>query len=509
MNRLDELLRATVATMVPLSPGSRDRIVRKVAQRHMARVGSISVLTIAAAALVTASVIHAMPTAASTPEPSGGVISATPTASGPSASGTSGLTVVDSWWGSCRSTPLVRYPAGDSLEFSLSVVAALDEAVEPGSVIAPTATLTSLADDHLLTSSPDWAILYDGMIVSVLKNDDVQQLNNFAAGDIATFAANLSLTRCDMDAPLPPGPYQLISSQMYASASGTPEGEGSPRVTSTPLDFTIAGTPPENPFTVTTQTDSGGTAPEYPADAITSEAFLRLLAESQTEGVWDMAEGTSRWLMPGSISYTGDGTLISANDAYFGCAQDGGQARPFPTTSSTLDLLTDHADSPDSLRLRYGWIVTDPHEFAITTTNNSDYAFTGLYAESNQFIDTGMAAYRTTYLVSNGRAVAWVGLGESHPFSTGSPPWAGGNANAGVTADQYYGVLRPGDSLIDMSVITQISPCWSASGSGRPIRPGTYTLVSQSGLWIGSPLDSSVTQVELWTSFGTIDITYE
>jgi hypothetical protein len=259
------------------------------------------------------------------------------------------------------------------------------------------------------------------------------------------------------------------------------------RVTSTPVTLSIAGQVQEDPF--------GGyidtwVEPTLPDDVLTPAMARELYSRNITLEPWDMAAGTSRWIIPNYTMPTPvDAETFApvARGGWFGCSYDGVSGLTFPSESANLTLLDVSASIPSRIHLSFGWVVDGNPQVTFSVTNSSEYALPGFYGEPSHQL----------YLVHNGRVVA-----EAYPVSTNPNSPVAYMESARVAApteelaidnvDSYWGILEPNTPLVGDFLWRDVTGCWSDSGQ-MAVAAGTYTVLSVQFLNLRSEVLTSTT----------------
>ena len=239
------------------------------------------------------------------------------------------------------------------------------------------------------------------------------------------------------------------------------------RVTSKPVTLTIAGDPVDDPFGAYIWT-----APERPSDILTPAKARELYEAGLVAGQWDMAPGTSRWIVP---NYETDSPLSStriATSSWYGCSWDGSIGMTFPMQSADLDLLDISVSFPSRANVSYGWIVDGNPEIHFTVTNTSQYSLPGFYGEPSHQL----------YLVRDGRVVAEAYPQNMYPY-TGDIVYATSSMEQATDASEYWGTLSPGVTLTGDYLWRDVNGCWTDSGS-QPVKAGTYTLLTAQSIYV-------------------------
>ena len=261
------------------------------------------------------------------------------------------------------------------------------------------------------------------------------------------------------------------------------------RITAEPVAFAIAGEPVENPFA--DYYPQPWTPPAQPDDILTPAIARELFDAAATSDGWDMAEGTSRWILPNGYGQAATFAPAQGNPGYFGCSWDGVSGLTFPARSAELDLLSISADVPSRLSISYGWVVDGNPEVTVSVTNTSSYSIPGFYGEPN----------RSLYLVKDGQVVAEAYPTNVDPNGQLLAKSALTTDAAGVTReavqqdetaqryepvpedpDSYWGLLAPDETVSGTYLWRDVNRCWREDGSNATITAGTYTLLSLQNL---------------------------
>lgn len=556
MTRLSDLLRGA-ADRAPIGEVSVSaaRALRRVRVHRGVRGAANGLAGAGAAALIVVGIIH--PSVDSTNAAYNRNLLNAPAAAQPTDDQAGNLTagremmpIYDSGWGTCGSYPLNSYPSGPGTAITLSIGSDGWTDLEGASTLEVPVTRLATDAANVQTTGPDAAILYQGMLVGLLSNTDAEQILNLAAGDSADSTLEVPLVNCFDGSALPAGSYEIVVSQGFAdvadepvpepSVSPIPEptlvpepapepsvgvgtGTAEPgsvgdsaagstasvvapmpveppatwdyRVTSTPVAFTIAGDVVDNPFGGYVNT---WVQPALPDNVLTPGEARDLYYQNIALEPWDMAPGTSRWIIPNYNNPTPAGaeTLIATQQVgWFGCSYDGLTGLTFPTESANLDLLQVSVDVPSRVHLSYGWVVDGNPKVTYSVTNSSDYLLPGFYGEPNHQL----------YLVRDGRVIA-----EAYPVNTdpNNPVLYMNSVRGSATSEviapdvaEYYGILEPGASTSGDYLWRDVSGCWNGSEQGT-VPAGTYTVLSLQSLYLQSdvpmpmPMDTTIGKPE-------------
>lgn len=304
------------------------------------------------------------------------------------------------------------------------------------------------------------------------------------------------------------------------------------RVTSEPLGFAVAGDPVDDPFA--DYFPQPWTPPVQPDDMLTPSIARGLFDAAVVSGRWDMAEGTSRWILPSGYGSRETFASTPAEESYYGCSWDGISGLTFPTRSADLGLLAISATAPSRVSLSYGWVVDGNPEVTLSVTNTSSYSIPGFFGEPN----------RSLYLVKGGRVVA-----EAYPSNIDPNrqllrrgPGVVENDAAQDESRSYWGLLSPGESVSGTYLWRDVNRCSREDGSASNLSAGTYTLLAMQNLslqqysedasvggdvgipepalldrdTIDDPAISTITvaptqddwlELQVWTSLGSVTIT--
>jgi hypothetical protein len=475
--------------------------VARVRARRMARWGSIGGGFAVVAGVVGLNVLIPALAADADAHAAPGALGPSPTASQVPLTA---YELLDAWWGQCETDPLATYPPGDTDLFSLTADLEPGIVVDPGDPLELTTILTALVDSDVLTDGVDAVILYDGLVVGSWMSHDIVQLSSHVEGETSAVALSVPLNVCGSTTELGAGDYQLVVSQGYSTNIGgdEPQDGGSselaPRVTAEPIPFTISGDPQTNPLhqigeTVVVYSD----APRMPENLLDTREARQLFEPLMVENTWSMAPGTSRWIVP-QYDYPDD----SYSYNYYGpyaqltpCTMSGLIDHVFPSVSADVDLFTQTVSLPASVGLRYGWIVRDDPLIEVTQRNTSEF-----YIPNSTFLSqVSLYLFRGGILAGYGYAVNVNGYVVPE---TDSPPLN----LADVDPAEYYGLIPPQSSDHGSFVWQDLHAC-SSTGEASSLSPGTYTVVTANNFYLdmsGEP--GTYTQMQLWTSQGTIEI---
>jgi len=436
------------------------------------------------------------------------------------------------YWGSCGAS-LDEGP-GDYSE-SLTLVIDSDGwlDLEGGATVDIPTNLTVTGDLEVRTTGPEAVLLYDGLVVARLDQDqvigipetdeteqapDTEQILDLASGDVIDSTLAFPLVNCFDGAPLPAAKYELVASQGFSTVTEEPVPEptvvptpgpttvpepepGTARTstdapievasdivepdpsvmpvepppwdyreTSTAVTLTVAGDPVDDPFGAYIWT-----APDKPTDILTPAKARELYQAGLVTGTWDMTPGTSRWIVPNYETDPSYASTRSAASGWYGCGCNGSNSMTFPTQSAALDLLDVSATFPSRANISYGWIVDGNPEIHFTVTNTSEYSLPGFYGEPS----------RQLYLVRDGRVAAEAYPQNMYPYA-GDIAYDTPSMEGAGDASEYWGTLSPGAALKGDYLWRDLNGCWTDSGP-RPVTAGTYTLVAAQTIYIESP----------------------
>lgn len=477
-----------------------DAAIARVRARRMTRWGSIGAGLAVVGGIIGLNVLIPALAADADPDPAALALSPSPTASrGP----LTAYDLLDSWWGTCETDPLTMYPPGDTDIFSLDADLEPGAVMDPGSTLDLTTTLTALTDSDVLSDGVDAVILYDGRIVSSLLNKDILQLHSYAQGEASTTTLSVPLLICESTTELGAGDYELVLSQGYnpdiggnaAQDGGT--SELAPRVTAEPIPFSISGDPRTNPLNQPGGSDIvTSNSPPLPTDLLDPATAEQLLAPLMVENDWDMAPGTSRWIIP-TYNYSNEPYYYGGYySVYEPCAYTGLVDKAFPAISATADLFVENVTLPPSIGLRYGWVVRDDPILEVTRENRS-----GLYVPGS-----GYQAGVTLYLVRDG-VLAGYGYATDVNEYVSREPQPVPISLAEMDPALYYGLVAPATSSQGRFVWQELHPCSTTAGVSS-LSPGTYTVVTSHDFGLDMVgTGGAYSQIQLWTAQGTIKIT--
>jgi len=502
MTRLSDLMWHTVKHAPVDETITADSAIARVRARRLARWGWIGGGLVVVAGIIGTSVLIPGPNPNTTPEPGSQAIEPSPTAS---RSLQTGYGLFDSWWGMCETKPFSLYPPGDTDFFSLAADLEPGTVVDPGDTLDFTATLTALADVDVITDGIDAVILFDDLVVGSLMSDDILQLHSFTEGEVSTVSLSVPLVVCGSTTELGAGDYELLVSQGYNPDLGgtapqdSATSERAPRVTAVPIPFTISGDPSTNPLY---QSDeiivATSDEPPLPDNILTADIAQPLFEPLMVENDWDMAPGTSRWIIPqyrhsDEPSYYGYyGYLV---DPLSMCDGFGLVDRVFPVVSANLDLYGDTVTLPSSIRLQYGWVVRDDPLLEVTRRNT-----TGFYLRND-----GYEPQLPLFLFQDG-VLAGYGLAYDVNADANQQPDPLPLSLADMDPTLYYGLVAPHTTTQRYFVWLEVHPC-STTAETSSLNPGRYTVMTSDGIYLGqgaTPL--SFSHLQLWTSQGTIEI---
>jgi len=500
MARLSDLMWHTVKHAPVDETITADSAIARVRARRLARWGWIGGGFAVVVAIVGVNVVVPALTSDATPEPGVLALEPSPTVSpGP----LSRYELLDSWWGKCETDPQITYSSGDTDLFSLDVDFTPGAVLDPGDTLDFTATLTARTDTSVLTDGIDAVILFDDHIVGTLMSDDIFQIQSLAQGETSTVEFSFPLVICGSTTELGPGDYELLVSQGYnPDVTGREALEGgtstvAPRVTAEPIPFTISGDPSTNPLNEQGASALGDFAtPALPENVLDPETAQRLLEPLMVENDWDMAPGTSRWIVP-QFDY---GDEISYGGYYYvehfsPCDSSGLVDGVFPTVSAAADLFEETVTLPSSIELRYGWVVRDDPILEVTLRNTS-----GLYIPGG-----GFPSYTSIYLFRDGVLAGWGNASDLNAYANleaESPPISLADMDPAL----YYGLIEPDASFASRIIWRELHPC-STTAEFSSLPPGTYTVMTSREFPLGMiGGGGAYFQLQLWTSQGTIEI---
>ncbi|MBN2176487.1 MAG: hypothetical protein JW722_02390 [Demequinaceae bacterium] len=413
-------------------------------------------------------------------------------------------------WGVCGSY-VDTAPVDPDPSLSLTVDSGDLVDLEGGTVLDLPARLTA-TEDLTITFSLEAVILYEGMVVARLDAAEAEQILALASGDTADSSVSLPLVNCFDGAALPAAKYELVVSQAFSHTTDepgpeptmeptpvpeptmeptpVPEPEPSPssigtttdmmapepmpvepeiwweaRATAPSVTLSIAGDPVDDPFG-----DYIWSPPEKPDDILTPAKARELYEAGLVSGTWDMAPGTSRWIIPNYEEVSSLDSMRKTSSGWYGCSWDGSTGVGFPTESAVLDLLDVSMTFPSRINLSYGWVVDGNPQVHITVTNTSEYSLPGFYGEPS----------RTLYLVKDGRVVAESWPQNIRPYSDDLV-----REHMAADSDEYWGTLSPGADITGDYLWRDLNGCWTENGP-RSVTSGTYTLVTSQSIYIDS-----------------------
>ena len=450
-------------------------------------------------------------------------------------------------WASCGSSFSYGSADQDSA-FALAVDADEWLDLDGGGTLDMTARLSANSDVSILTSGAEAVFLYEGTVVAMLDAAQAEETLDLSRGDEIDSALSFPLVNCFDGAPLPAAKYELVVSQSYSviedepapaptevpepspsptvapnpapSPTSAPDPSPSPTVVGTtsapetgrgegysidglakadlpPEDVlmpaflwdnreiapvatvSIAGDPVDDPFG-----DYLWSPPDRPDDVLTPNQARALYQAGLVSEAWDMAPGTSRWIIPSygddvfELDLAASSRAISPS-GWYGCGWDDASGVAFPAQSAELDLLDMSVSFPSRISLSYGWVVDGNPEVHVTVTNTSGYSLPGFSGEPNHAL----------YLVKDGRVVAEAWAQSMYPYSGDEdlPVEAAltGNARATEPADPdaYWGTLPPGDSVTGDYLWRDLNGCWTGSGR-QSVEAGTYILLASQTLYL-------------------------
>jgi hypothetical protein len=433
-------------------------------------------------------------------------------------------------WGTCGSFPLQNYGTGGTDAFSIAAKFDAAGTYAGGDTVKVPVTVTANGAVDVTTAGPDVVVLWQGMVVAAMSRSDAQQALKLAAGNSADFSASLPFVDCFASKPLPASDYELVVSQAFTNAAAatnpapapapaptpaptpapapaptpapTPEpplgpapqttfpvnpgaGTGNAstsdvavmpveppawdyRITADPIGFTIAGNPVDNPFA--DYYPQASTPPAQPDDILTPAKARELYDAAATTLPWDMAKGSSRWVIAGG--YAGKETFapVAPTDTSYGCSWDGVTSLHFPKESADLNLLAITGSVPSRVAVSYGWVVDNNPKATLSVTNKSTYSIPGFFGQPSSAL----------YLVKDGRVVA-------QAYPVGLDPNAGmlmkqsavaPTANSTEDPATYWGTLAPAASLSGTYLWRDINACSRQDGTVTSVASGTYTLLT-------------------------------
>ena len=364
-----------------------------------------------------------------------------------------------------------------------------------------------------MISFADYVITWDGMVVGHMIHPETLQYSP----DSGTFLADgqmhermepgtdfasleqwtvLSPVNCWDGQPLPAGDYDVHQAWTlaYVGESTDPgTGAGEPgdepavtaempmllepfRVAADPVTLTIDGEPLDDPF----EAYLGGEGsveplplPEpieplpvepLPDGSLTPDLARELFDANATNGAWDMAAGSQRWVITHDSKNGMDDAQWQNN--FFGCTWDASDNPAFPTRSADLRLLDVDVNVPARIGVSYGFVVDGNPKVTATVTNSSEYALPGFWS----------GAQPQLFLVQGGTVVATAspqGIDSAHGLAA-TTMVVDGNA-----------VLEPGAAVSGDYLWRDVHSCASADSSGA-VAPGTYTVLAMHSLSVSN-----------------------
>ncbi|PKQ26973.1 MAG: hypothetical protein CVT64_00540 [Actinobacteria bacterium HGW-Actinobacteria-4] len=404
------------------------------------------------------------------------------------------------------------------VELTAAIPGAEGTELDGGSTVDVVLTTTKLEDVALNSEPPAIYVLWDGMIVGQVPWEQFEA-SDFAMGnDVAgEVTVPLTLVNCWDGESLPGGKYEVVVNQSYFGAQTEPtpvdpeprpiepqpvdptdspspeDGVASPdkpvddtmfiggseiyfSVSASAGTIVVAGDVPEDPFGKYIPKQL--TADDLPDNYLSPEAARELFLANVTNEPWNMAAGTSRWIMRANSQEPYDDTSWMRN--YYGCVWDGSQSTSFPERSAELDLLKYTASIPSSMSVSYGWVVDGNPLINVTLQNTSDYAIPGIYGQPSAEL----------YLVRDGRVVA-----EAYPANVDrsgnggfwAEPALGGGVEAALAS---LGLLESGNSVSGAYLWREVNGCWNEQNGQLPVAAGTYTVLAAQSLYITSGIES-------------------
>jgi hypothetical protein len=233
------------------------------------------------------------------------------------------------------------------------------------------------------------------------------------------------------------------------------------------VTLTIAGDPVDDPFGAYIYSP-----PDRPEDILTPAMARELYQAGLVSGAWDMAPGTSRWIIPNYESYAPVDSMRVASPGWYGCSWDGSTGVTFPTQSAILDLVDISATFPSRINVSYGWVVDGNPEVHFSVTNTSEYSLPGFYGQPSSAL----------YLVKDGRVVAEAWPQSMYPYG-GDVVYDTVSTDSTTDASEYWGTLSPNATITGDYLWRDINGCWTDSGS-RSVTAGTYSLVTAQTIYI-------------------------
>ncbi|WP_084038738.1 hypothetical protein [Demequina sp. NBRC 110053] len=250
------------------------------------------------------------------------------------------------------------------------------------------------------------------------------------------------------------------------------------RVAAGPVQHVVDGDPVDDPFGAYLGSGEPGEPPvdpidpvepsdpvDTPDDLLTPELARELFDATRASALWDMAPGSQRWIKTlDAMAHTDD----AWESRYYGCVWDQGVDGAFPKESAEMGLLDVQVDVPSSISVSYGYVVDGNPLVTGTTTNVSKHTIPGYYSGQTPVLA----------LVKDGRVVA-----ESYTESL----QRGGHgvvepaiAEMSVVPDD--GFFAPGQQSHAEALLRNVNACDGSSA----VEPGTYTVLVQSNVHVGS-----------------------
>lgn len=400
-------------------------------------------------------------------------------------------------WAWCGSRPFdTDVPsASDLFTLTLGEVSA---DVEPGATleVGVTIGLPDARETGFSSTGPSFLLLWDGVVVG-MGQANAEIVAQELSDDTATWDGEVAMVNCWDGTALPAGDYELVAYQdFYEQASEAPDASPSEtpavepslapvdpsqapadepavrvapaevpgiaadgatlRAVSEPVAFAIAGERVENPFGQ--YLDPIVEPVPYPDGYLDPATARAEFATHVTNKPWDMAEGTQRVVKSSDSLTDADPNAWVAN--YYGCPVDNAAGPSFPATSAEWSLIDVEATLPDSLDLKYGWIVDNNPEVQFSVTNVSEYTLPGFWGQPSTSL----------YLVKDGKVVAQAYLPSVDP-------------NSYNTLESQDGMLDPGATLGGKFVWRDINGCWIGN-TATTIASGTYTVLALQDIYM-------------------------
>ncbi|MDE0571838.1 hypothetical protein ON058_00215 [Demequina sp. B12] len=286
-----------------------------------------------------------------------------------------------------------------------------------------------------------------------------------------------------------PSPAETIEPMGEAAGEGTDAALPAPslgwevfRVAADPVELTIEGEKVDDPFgeyltpvePLPGPTEEPGVDPSVdpvplpepthtalPEGALTPEIVREMYAASEA-GAWDMASGTSRWV----INNPSENQYVS-----YGCAWGDDRFATFPATSSTMELLEIDVNAPSTVAVSYGFMVDGNPSVTASVTNVSPYDLYDFWG-----------AQPTLHLVRNGVVVAegWL----TDVGGRGSGGTAAGMPEITIWPGPEGSVLDAGGTVKGQYVWRDVSRCDSADSGD--VEPGFYTLLASTAVSVSN-----------------------